>query len=152
MCLLVWVGSATPLVAPPEARHIEPVLEGSPVRAHFGTACVSYVGAHDGCGCGYNSDPFVYDELESPEEVRTLAGALSHEELAEFEADQASRERLSALVALASRTGDVEVYACQAGDEALAPAEIHAVEASHFRSRMRPLVERTKYVVRASRD
>lgn len=160
MCLLVWVSSASPLVVPPEPsgasgatpRHaaIERVPDDSPVRAHFGTACVSYVGAHDGCGCGYNSDAFVYGELESPDEVRSLVGAMSEQERAELEADQASRERLSALVGEASRTGDVEVYACWGGDEAHAHAEICAVEASYFRSRMRPRAERTKYLVRSS--
>jgi hypothetical protein len=64
MCLMVWLGSARPLAAVLAPTTPDPIVGyfnvtaepvDSPVRAQFLQPYVSYVGSHEGCGCGFCS-------------------------------------------------------------------------------------------------
>lgn len=159
MCLFVWVGSArglTPHRAPPGDAPdpllgyacVESVLPGAPIARHFAARAISYVGSHEGCGCGYNADTARFDGFEWTDDVLPLMGALSTEEQAELLAGHRSRERLHELIVEASRWGDVEVYACWSGHEQEPATDTREVDAAHFTRRLRPLEEGVKYVVR----
>jgi hypothetical protein len=155
MCLLVWIGTARPVapVARPakdaaDHHYIELVEAGAPICARFSQANVAYVGSHEGCGCGYNSDDYTFGELRSIAEVRPLLDALAADERAELEREQHSRERLAGIVAAALADGPVEIYACWAGDES-EPAQHEAdVDLAWLTTQIRPLNERTRYTVR----
>jgi hypothetical protein len=154
MCLQVWVGARSalperPMGSVPDLGHhvVSAAPRDAPVRAHFAAPHVSYVGAYDHCGCGFNADPFVVAEIELVSDLVELRAALDDEERADFELGQRCRDALAQLVETARATGEVEVYACMAGDEADAPARRLVVDASHFQTRVAPLAAGTLYVV-----
>jgi hypothetical protein len=154
MCLLVWVGAHAalpdrPMGSVPDLGHhvVAAAAADAPVRAHFATPYVSYVGAYDRCGCGFNADTFVFGHIELVSELGQLRAALDEEERAELELGQRCRDALGQLVETARTSGEVEVYACMAGDEAIAPARRLAVDAGHFRTRLAPMVAGTMYAV-----
>lgn len=159
MCLFVWVGSArglTPHRAPsgdaPDPllgyHFVQPVLSGAPIARHLAARAIAYVGSHEGCGCGYNTDTYRFGGFERTDEVLALMGALSTEEQAELLAGHRSRERLRDLIVEASRWGDVEVYSCWSGDEDEPARGTREVDAEHFTRLLQPLEEGVKYLIR----
>ena len=74
-----------------------------PVRAQFTKPYVYYVGAHTHCGCGFRWSDGQYDPAD--EEVATAE----------------SMRRLSDYLSALAHAGGVELYACWAGDERVAP-------------------------------
>jgi hypothetical protein len=160
MCLLVWMASARPLppvtLASPQQPHpvdgyarVEAVDADAPVRARFTLPHVSYVGSHEGCGCGYNSGDLTWQGFQRVDEVAPLVGAMGADERAAFTDAQRSRERLRALVEDAAAWGDVEVFGCWSGDEGDEAVRVEAVASSWFTEWLAPIEERVRYVVRA---
>lgn len=160
MCLMVWLGSMQPIPAhclanPQEPdpvlgyHRVEPVPEGAAVRARFSLPHVAYVGSHEGCGCGFNSGDLEWQGFELVDEIMPLLGALTEQERSEFEAEQRGRARLRELVTVALADGPVEVFGCWAGDEVDPAVGEEEVEASYFATRIAPIAERVRRVVRA---
>jgi hypothetical protein len=109
---------------------------------------VTYVGSHEGCGCGFNSGVPAFEGFEAVADVLPLLGAMNDEEREGFLAEQRSRERLKALISAALPWGPVEVYACWAGDEEAPQEASKTVQADWFTRRVAPFEERVLYVVR----
>jgi hypothetical protein len=154
---MVWIGTQRPLaefraeVEPdPETGYhrIERAKEGDPVLGRFTSPFVCRFGSHEGCGCGFNSGTMTWEGMTSIAEVVSLLGALTDDERLEFDEEQRSRHLIRQAIEAAALDGDVEVFACWAGDEiepALATLE---VDPEHFDSLLEPFDERTVYVVR----
>ena len=130
MCLMVWVGTveAVPPVAKPTApsaeagyHYVEEVPDDAPIRVRLTSPHVTYVGSHEGCGCGYNSGDLSWQGIEAVADAMDLIEAMTADEREEFLAEQRSRVRLRDLVCTALAAGPVEVYACWAGDEEAPP-------------------------------
>lgn len=160
MCLLVYVATVRPLAEAPRPTDehpvdghacVERVDDDAPVRARFGLPSVAYVGSHEGCGCGFQSDDYVVGEL-SPAEALALADALTADERRALAAEQRSRERLRDLITAALADGEVEVYGCWAGDEDRPADDVREVPVAHFVTRLRPFDERVLYRVRRPAD
>lgn len=152
---MVWVGSVHQLPQRPYTReptpdwdyhYIEEVPAEAAVRQRFPLPFVSYVGSHEGCGCGYNSDDYTIHE-ELVVDILPLFDALFDEERAEFMAEQHSRERLKELVEQALVYGPVEVFSCWDGDQKDPPLRTVEVQSTWFSERTRPFEERVKYVI-----
>ena len=158
MCLMLWVASEVPLatvtLADPQTpdpvngyHRVEAVAPGAPVRARFTLSHVSYVGSHEGCGCGYNSGDLAFEGFERVDEVREHLTAMSDEERAKFDREQRSRELLRAIVEDALTRGAVEVFGCWAGDEVEAAIAVEEVAPSRFTELVEPIEERVLYRV-----
>lgn len=154
MCLMVWLGSANPLVgvSPPEVSeaplgelYVKPEPADAPVRVQFVQPYVYYVGSHQGCGCGFRSPQLELEGFELVAEVLPLLSALLDDERSDFLDEQRSRELLSALVRSALCEGDVEVFSCWAGDEGKAPTVAKDVSPDYFAAHLNPLDEGAKY-------
>jgi hypothetical protein len=162
MCLAVWIGTARPVtpLAPPRDANvrlgsfpIEAVPGDAPIRGRFASPCVTYVGAHEGCGCGFNSEIMLECEgIAEMTEAMSLVEALDDVTRAEFLAEQHSREWLHALVVRALADGDVEVYGCWFDDEHLPVARVESVDARWLTERLVPLEEQVKYVLHGAHD
>lgn len=159
MCLMLWVAAEQPIPEvtlvnpqtpdPVSGYHrIEDVAPDARVRARFTLPCVSYVGSHEGCGCGYNSGSIGWEGFARVDEVTSLFGALLDEERTAFLVEQGSRERLRALVERALVWGAVEVFGCWAGDEVDPTVAVEEVNAEHFSVMTEPIAERVLYRVR----
>jgi hypothetical protein len=153
---MVWMGTARAVSATPYSGEADPVLghcyvsadaADAPIRACFTSPHVSYVGAYEGCGCGFNSALLEWEGLASVAEARSLIEAMNDKEREEFVAQQRSREWLSALVAASLAGGAVEVYGCWSGEEELLPTRVEVVDARWLTERLAPLETRVKYVV-----
>jgi hypothetical protein len=111
MCLVVYLASRMPL---PEIAwtpaapgfHVKATDDGaSRVRGQMASSHVYYMGSHEGCGCGF--DP----------------GTANPNHPAEFKATRHTLEALGRyLRAAVAANGEVELYTCWDGDEAV-PAE-----------------------------
>ena len=152
---MVWIGTTrqldavSPHIPDPSAGYacVEPVALDAPVHAKFTSPHVAYVGAHEGCGCGYQSEYIAFQGATTVAEAQALSAALLDDERIEFEAEQRSRERLRALVETERAWGAVELFACQAGEE-LAPAiETREVDSAWLTEQLEPFAERVKYVI-----
>jgi hypothetical protein len=153
VCLFVWIGSQRPVarvvVASETWSRVEEVPDDAPVRAHFASPCVAYVGAHEGCGCGFQSQKLFYDGLASVAEAIAYEDAMTGDERDEFRGEQRSRALLYGLITEAVRDGDVELYACWVGNEAQPPADVQLRAATWLLDDLIPFAERTRYLVRA---
>jgi hypothetical protein len=156
MCLMVWIGTAAavPPVAKPTSpseaagyHYVEEVRTDAPIRARLASAHVTFVGSHEGCGCGYNSDDLAWQGIDDVVEATSLLGAMTTDEREEFLAEQRSRARLRALVCAALADGPVEIYACWAGDEDAVPCGEETIDPTWLTDRTAPLEERFRYVV-----
>ena len=156
MCLMVWIGTVEPVAAvakpvDPTAEagyhYVEEVRADAPIRSRFTTPHVTYVGSHEGCGCGYNSGDLAWQGIEDATDAMALLGAMTEDELEEFIAEQRSRARLRALVSAALGDGPVEVYACWAGDEKVEPIGDRTIAPARLTERTAPLEERVRYRV-----
>lgn len=171
--MMVWVGTAQPITPvprqpinpvprqpsdPPEPEfnwhehdyhYIESVPDDAPVRGRFTTPHVSYVASHKGCGCGYNADEYLCGDYHEFAEVVDLLEALTADERQDFLASQRSRERLRDVVTAALAGGEVQVFACWAGDENVAALEHQEVDAEWCARQLQPLAERVLYRVRS---
>lgn len=155
MCLMLWVASARPLspvdpeVPDPVSGHhrVEEAAPDALVRARFTLPYVSYVGSHEGCGCGYNSSDLTWQGFERVEEVTPLLDAMGTDERAEFARQLGSRARLRTIVEVAMAWGDVEVFGCWAGEEGDEAVRVESVEASRFTERLAPIEERVRYQI-----
>jgi len=158
---MVWIGTAAavPPVAKPTSpseadgyHYVEEVRADAPVRARLAAAHVTYVGSHEGCGCGYNSDDLASQGIDDVVDAMALLDAMTTDEREAFLAEQRSRARLRALVCAALANGPVEIYACWAGDEAAPPSGEQAIDPAYLTDRTAPLEERFRYVVSATPD
>lgn len=157
MCLMVWVGTEQPVPAVSRAEDagtgpdgyftVSEVPPDAPVRGRFPSPHVTYVGSHEGCGCGFNSGALTFEGVESEAELAGLLGALTDEERGEYAAERRSRERLCAIVRAAAVAGPVYVYACWAGDESEPPVAEERPDAGWLLERTAPLEERIRYLV-----
>jgi len=73
--------------------------------------------------------------------------AMGDDERTDFVAEQRSRERLQSIIRGALAGGEVEVYACWAGDEATPPDGTHTVNIDWLTTRTQPLRERMRYII-----
>jgi len=156
MCLMVWIGTKNPVSAVSHAleadgqrNRLDPVAADNPVRRHFSSPHVTYVGSHEGCGCGFNSGVLEFEGFLSVADVLPLLEAMNDEERDSFHAEQRSRERLEALITASLREGPVEVYACWAGDENEPSNRVEEVNARWFAEHTAPLSEGVLYTIRA---
>ena len=104
-----------------------------PVRARFTRPHVAYLGAHTGCGCGF--DPGQANQ-EHPDEARDTAAALAA--LADY---------------LRTATADgraVELYVCWSGDEALPVEQAMDITPDALHPGMEWFPERTLLSVRTA--
>jgi hypothetical protein len=156
MCLMVWIGTSVPVpslarTAEPRPEtgyaYIEEVAVDAPIRARLTSPHVTYVGSHEGCGCGFNSGDLNFEGIERTADAIALLEAMTDEERAKFLAEQRSRERLCELARTALAHGPVEVYACWAGDEVATPIGEEAIELEWLTERTSPLEERARYVL-----
>ena len=119
--MVLFLGSDTDLATSEWSREERACYVGElrsyeePVRQHFTKKHVRYLGSHLQCGCGFG---FEYDTVEGEE--------------------PASRRWLLRLLSpLAEAEGEIEVYSCLSGNEALEvverkrlrPDDFHNVEA-----------------------
>jgi hypothetical protein len=160
MCLQVWVGTPRPIATSPRRTDPDPevgyayaeeVAAAAAVRARFTAAHVTYVGSHEGCGCGFQSSGLAFDGVATVAEARVLLDAMTADERAELDAEQRSRERLRALIDDARAYGAVELFACWAGDEVdpeIATREVAAP--AWLVEQVEPLEERVRYVIAAA--
>ena len=122
MCLAVYVASDTPLPlrawnAEQPAFHVAALTEADgAIRTQFSKPHVVYVGAHEGCGCG-----FAFGEWEGEEPEEAAAGEASVRALGDY---------LAAATALGP---SVELYACWEGDQALEPLHRRTMTPADFR-------------------
>ena len=100
MCLVVYVGSASPLPLV-QWTEVSPAFNARPLAPHEESVRrllrfpqLATLGAHTGCGCG-----FIMDGADEPADVRR------------------SREALARYVARALGNGPTELYVCWNGDE-----------------------------------
>jgi len=112
MCMMVYIASNSPLplIDWDENRHAFYVEELSDqfqdqLRNKFSKSYLYYVGAHEGCGCGFSYGKYPLEDDEEPEE----------------EAKE-SVTRLSQYLAEAvAKHGTIELFACWADDESAPP-------------------------------
>jgi hypothetical protein len=162
MCLLAWIGATRPVATVPRPlvpgpdqdwRFVEAVDEQAPERQHFTLPLVYYVGSHEGCGCGYNSDDVARLGFDTLAEIEPLVDGLLTRERVRFEAEQQSRQFLYDLLVKALTESDlVEVFACWGGNEADPIVATEEVTPAHFVEQLRPIGEGVKYLVRSQRD
>ncbi|MFJ3221297.1 hypothetical protein ACIPLC_35940 [Kitasatospora sp. NPDC086801] len=156
MCLMVWIGTEQPV--PPIPCAADPhlvtcyceaheVAADAPVRARFASPHVTYVGSHEGCGCGFDSSRFAGEGFTDVADAMTLIDAMRDEEREEFLAQKHSREFLAALVSAALPHGTVDIYVCWAGDEDEPPDWAQSIETRWLTEHLTPLQERVKYTV-----
>ena len=147
---MLYAASSLPLPIIPwdetqPALHVSEVTgDARAVARWFSRPHVYYVGAHTGCGCGFNSGAMALEELNDAAAVMQLLDALTDEQRRDFLAEQDTRQRLSAYLADAGREA-VELYACWSGDEAETPKEGPTVPPAWFASVTEPLRERALY-------
>ena len=152
---MVWIGTEQPV--PPVLPTAEPdlvtgcyevdeVAADALVRARFTSPHVTYVGSHEGCGCGFNSAQLEW-EFTDVADAMALIDAMTDNEREEFLAEKRSRERLGALVSAALPHGKVEIYVCWAGDEGDPPDCVETIETRWLTERLAPLKEGVKYEV-----
>ena len=155
--MMLWVGTAQPLpprprtkvpVAPLGYACVEEVPPDAPVRKRFEAPHVAYVGSHEGCGCGFESNGLDFDGVETTKEASELLPAMSEEEQVKFQAEQRSRTWLRELVEAARAHGPVEPFACWAGDESEPALHRYVIDASHLTDYTAPLTERAHYTLR----
>ncbi|MDO9017157.1 MAG: hypothetical protein Q8S73_12300 [Deltaproteobacteria bacterium] len=153
MCLLVWVGSQRPLervIVEGEATiQVEDVPADEAVRAHLTSPCIAYVGAYEGCGCGFQSDGLWYEGIASVAEAVALEDALLPQEREDFHQSQRSRAALHRLVVDAALHGEVELVAFWAGEQSAPLVHVETRDAAWLIDHLVPFVERTKYLVHA---
>jgi len=129
---MVWVGTERPVAAAPcESPYRDAGPPAVAIRRRVPSQCVTYIGSHEGCGCGFNSSDVEWQGFDDEAELAPLVGALLDSE----------REK-SALA-----DGSVFVHACWAGDEGKTPAEVEEVDASWLLTRTSPLKEGVQYRV-----
>ena len=152
---MVWIGTACPVLAmgckEPDSEfgyaRVEPMLDDAEIRRNVPSAFVTYVGSHQGCGCGFNSGLIEFEGIEDEASLAPLLGALLDGERAEYERERRSRERLHLLISDALPAGPVIVYACWAGAEAEPPKADERVDAGWLLRRTAPLKEGVRYTV-----
>ena len=156
MCLMVWIGTvaAVPPVpkpatpgTPADYHYVEEVPDDAPIRARLASPHVTYVGSHEGCGCGYNSGDLAFQGIEEVAEAMALLDAMTDHERDELVAEQRSRVRLRNLVTDALAHGPVEIYACWAGDEDAPPDGEKTIDPAWLTDRTAPLEERLRYTL-----
>ena len=159
MCLMVWLGTVGPVatVAKPTwptaetgYHYVEEVPTDALIRSRFTTQHVTYVGSHEGCGCGYNSGDLAWQGLDDVADAVALLVAMTDDEREQFLAEQRSRARLRALICAAIEDGPVEVYACWAGDEEAEPIGERTIASTWLTDRTAPLEECVRYRVSAT--
>ena len=111
MCMMVYVASDRPLPRIPWDKS-KPAFCVSDlhecyqaVRKHFSKTHICYVGAHTGCGCGFQTS----DDPEEDDPESLAAAQRSRASLAEF------------LRSALKQEPSLELYACWADDEACDP-------------------------------
>ena len=153
---MLWMGTAQPLPERPRTKEpdatlgyacVEEVPPDAPVRARFTSPHVAYVGSHEGCGCGFESNGLDFDGVSTTAEAEELLPAMSAKEQEAFEAQQRSRTWLRTLVDGAREDGPVELFACWAGDESERALHEHVIAPEALTSQTAPLEERAHYVV-----
>lgn len=155
VCLMVWLGTACPIPAmggkEPDAElgHacVEPTPADAEIRRNVPSAFVTYVGSHEGCGCGFNSSMIEFYGIDDEASLAPLLGALLDDERAEYERERRSRAQLHRLISAALPAGPVIVYACWAGAEAEPPEADERVDAAWLLRQTAPLKERVRYTV-----
>ena len=114
MCMVLYLGSDAALPTSEWAAERPACTVGAPrpservVRRHFAKAHVRYLGSHTGCGCGFG---FGFGVAEGDPVEGDAAEAASRRWLAEL------------VGGLVEAEGEVELYACWSGDEALDAVE-----------------------------
>ncbi|MBI1189988.1 MAG: hypothetical protein GC200_04810 [Tepidisphaera sp.] len=106
MCTTVYLASSTPvpIIRPDAATHLSvtPLEQTNPALASLSRILsfphISVVGAHTGCGCGFQGTNL--DHAEDPDDIRTSRLLLSHY-----------------LAARLKEGAHLQIYACWAGDE-----------------------------------
>jgi hypothetical protein len=97
---MVWLGTERPIVpAPAEQSYADPEPPRRAVRELMPSPCVTYVGSHEGCGCGFNSSCVEWQGFDDEPELAPLVDALLDDEREKYRAERSSRERLHAIVA-----------------------------------------------------
>ncbi len=143
---MVWIGTERPIVpAPAEQSYADPEPPRRAVRQRMSSPCVTYVGSHEGCGCGFNSSCVEWQGFDDEPELAPLVDALLDDEREKYRAERSSRERLYAIVVAALVDGPVVVHACWAGDEGLPPVAVEHVDASWLLAKTSPLKEGVQY-------
>ena len=105
------------------------------VRAQFGKAFVYAVGAHTGCGCGFDR------------------GQANPEHPDELEATETSLDALHAFLRDAMGvTGSLELYACWDGDQAATPDQRWHRRLEDFHRRMAWFPDRTFIEIRSGAE
>ena len=106
MCMVLFLGSDTDLATSKWSKEEPACYVGElasyeePVRQHFTKKHVRYLGSHLGCGCGFG---FEYETTEGEDPENPVS----------------RRWLVDLLDSLAKAEGEVEVYSCWSGDEAL---------------------------------
>ena len=156
MCLMVWIGTERPVspilcaVDPHVATcycAVREIAADEPARGRFTSPHVTYVGSHEGCGCGFNSSQLEGEGFTDVADAMALIDAMRDEERDEFLAQKHSRENLVALLTAALPYGKVDMYVCWAGDEDGPPDRVEGIEVRWLTERLAPLQERVKYTV-----
>lgn len=114
MCMLVYIGSDTPLRTWPydpenPSLHVTDVPpDAIAVKQHFHKPFVYYAGAYEKCGCGFQYGFGEYPETEDdPEQI--AAANRSRHAIAEFARQALAKQK------------KLEFYMCWAGDEEKPP-------------------------------
>ena len=84
--MMVWIGTVEPVAAvakpvDPTAdagyHYVEEVRADAPIRARLALPHVTYVGSHEGCGCGYNSGDLAWQGIEAVADAMALLEAMT---------------------------------------------------------------------------
>lgn len=130
MCMMVYIASDIPLPLIPWSKdkpafHVQELTQrDAAVRRQFSKPNVYYVGAHEGCGCGFQHPEF---DVDAEAQSQTTE----------------SRRRLGEYLRQAlSQQQSIELFACWDGDQAKRPEYRDAVRLdewlqsrSHFREK-----------------
>lgn len=156
---MLWLGTAVGL--PPVARpvaaagieqrdfyYVEEVPADAPVRARFTAPHVTYVASYQGCGCGFEAGRLVWQGVETFAEADVIAAAMTTDERDELRLTRLSLARLRELVLCARDAGEVELFTCWDGEEAEPPVDVRTLDPDVLVTRLAPLDERVKYVLR----
>jgi hypothetical protein len=134
MCVMVYLASDRSLPEidwNPDAPgfHASATIElrAEHVRKRFSKPFVYYLGAHEGCGCGFS-----YETDESLQDLYGKDPSYLAKVITGNEQCRENVRRLREYVSAAAEDGAVELYTVWAGDEGREPTERLSVTPSYF--------------------
>jgi hypothetical protein len=125
MCMMLYLGSDAELPLIPWDDNIHQSIcvneLNDPieyVRKHFSKPFIYYVGAYEGCGCGFSFG--IYEAIDEDDRLAYELGKKSVSDLFKY------------LRANSELTNNFEMYSCLAGDEPIPPEKHETIFLNEF--------------------